>query len=87
MGLGGGLMGLSFYIDQTLLGQFTSLAMFGAMIASLSSIGLVYLTWRKPDNFDPEKTVFGEQISTYILVSGAFSILAGLMNITLAISG
>jgi uncharacterized membrane protein YoaT (DUF817 family) len=86
-GLGSGLLGLSFYIDQTLLGPLTLFLMFGAMVAVLGSIGSVYSVWRKPDQFDLEKTVFGQQISTYILLSGAGSILAGLINITLAISG
>jgi len=86
-GLGSGLLGLSFYIDQTLLGPFTPFAMFGAMMGVLGSIVSVYSVWRKPNQFDVEKTVFGQQISTYSLVFGALSILAGLMNLTLAISG
>ncbi|KAA9404604.1 hypothetical protein EGO51_19085 [Haloarcula hispanica] len=77
---------MSFLIDSSLWGPFTTLALAGAVMATLGAAVSVYTAHSDPDAFDFDDGVPQQlPLPTLVLIMGIGSIVAGLTNLTLAV--
>jgi len=87
IGLGSALLAVSFLVDRTLLGPFTTLALAGAVLSAVGSLGVVIALLRNPEAVDFEESGLHRQFPTVVYVGGFAVIVAGLLNLALAVAG
>ena len=80
--LGNALLAGGYALDGTLLGPFTTVALVCAAVGSVGSGGIAYLAYTSPDTFEFEDSF---HLPTILLFGGIATVLAGVMNVVLAV--